>query len=166
MVKLIEDNEKIKKKSREDTVGTVIGAVILALFLMGIILFGRAKIAWFLDTPSLLSVSGVWLIVVGISGHLPDFFRGVKLAFSSKGLPGQDIPELTLRLEYAVDFGIKAMILSGAVTSIVSVVLVLGMLSDYSKLGPTLAVAVLSVFYSVLFCLFFMIVKGRLHKKA
>ena len=165
MVKLIEDNEQIKKKSKEDTAGTVIGIVILLLFLLGIILFGRREIAWFLDIPSFLAVTGIWLSIVGMAGQLSDFFKGVGIACHGNRMPEKDISEQARSLEYAVDFGIRAMLFSGAVSSIISIVLVFGiMYDDAARLGPRLALAILTVFYSVVFCLSFMIVKGRVHR--
>ena len=184
MVKLIEDNEQVKKRNKENTVGTMIGIVMLLLFLIGVILFGRGQIGWFVDVPSFLAVTGAWLIIVGISGQFSDFFRGVSIAFHSgrvseknnpeKNNPGQDnseknyskqdISEQAQCSEYAVDFGIKAMIFSGAVSSIIGIVLSLGMLGDPSRLGPTLAVAILTAFYAAIFGLIFMVVKGRVHR--
>lgn len=164
MVKLIKDNEQIKKTSKENRVGTVVGMVILLLFLTAIVLFGRGQIGWFVDMPSLLAVMGIWLIIVGISGQFSDFFKGILIAFHSKRVSGPDISEQALCSEYAIDFGIKAMTFSGAVSSIIGVVLALGTLGDLSRLGPALAVAILTAFYAAILCLLFMVVKGRVHR--
>ena len=166
MVKLMEDNEEIRKKTKGNAVGTVMGAALLCLFFVGIVLFGRGQIGWFLDVPSFLAVTGVWLIIIGISGQFSDFFFTIKAVFHSKGHAAGNISSQIIRAEYAVDFGIKAMLFSGAILSSINIVLVFGVVfvEDISKLGPYLALAVLSALYAILFSIVFLIVKGKIHK--
>ncbi len=63
-----------------------------------------------------------------------------------------------------VTFGIKATLLSGVIVSIVGFVIIMGQMSTPEKIGPNLAVMVLTLLYSFIISLFMLVIKGRLQK--
>ena len=166
MVELIKDKEETKKDSRRTLIGTVIGVVLLALFLYALTLVsgGKTQILWFLDAPSLLAVLGIQLIVIGASGQMSSFVKGFKLAFFNKGYTKDELAIQAEKSEYAMEFGIKVTILAGALSGIIGLVVMLGHLDSPETIGPNLAVAILTIFYGIFLALIMNIIKGRLHK--
>lgn len=166
MVELIKDNEKTKRENTGAVIGTIIGGVLLCLFIYGITVIsgGMAQIIWFLDAPSLVAVLGIQFIILGASGQFYNYFRSFRLVFAPKSYNPEELKLLADKSEYAVSFGIKAILLAGALSSIIGFVMVAGTIGDLSLLGPSLAVAVLTLFYSVLISLFMYVIKGRVHR--
>ena len=166
MVELIKDNQKTKRKNTGAAIGTIIGVLLLGLFLYGMTILsgGAAKITWFFDTPSLIAVIGIQFIILGASGQFFCYFRSFKLVFAPKSYAPEDLKLLAEKSEYAVGLGIKALLLAGVLSGMIGFVMVVGTIEDLSLLGPNLAVTVLTVFYSVLISLFMYVIKGRVHK--
>ncbi len=162
MVELMKNNEKIKKDEKMSSIGMIIGLIILIAVLMAIILFGRGQIAWFLDLPSLLAVLCVKYIILGISKQFGYYVNGIKVAFGKRQLE-VDSDELE-KSEYAITYGIKATLYSGALSSIIGIVLSIGTIGDLDKLGPNLAVAILTIFYAIVISVVLHMLKGRLHR--
>ena len=61
-------------------------------------------------------------------------------------------------------FGIKTVLLAGVLSSIIGFVFVLGHIDTPQTIGPSLAVACLTLFYGVLIALIMHVFRGRLHK--
>ena len=77
-----------------------------------------------------------------------------------------DVAVLAAECEFAVKYAQKGAILGGILSSIMGFVAVLAIVWSESPdtIGPNMAVAVLSLFYGVLFVLILMPIQGRLHK--
>ena len=166
MVELIKNNEKAKRENTGSAIGTIIGIVFLCLFVYGITIIsgGMTQIIWFLDAPSLVAVLGIQFIILGASGQFYNYFRSFRLVFAPKSYNPEELKLLADKSEYAVSFGIKALLMAGCLSSIIGFVMAAGTIGDLSILGPLLAVAVLTMFYSVLISLFMYVIKGRVHK--
>lgn len=166
MVELIKDNEKTKRENIGSAIGTITGAVLLCLFIYGITIIsgGMAQIIWFLDVPSLVAVIGIQSIVLGASGQFINYFRSFRLVFAPKSYNPEELQLLAEKSEYAVGFCIKVILLAGVISSLIGFVMVAGTIGDLSLVGPSLAVTVLTMFYSVLISIFMYVIKGRLHK--
>ncbi|MCR5717155.1 MAG: helix-turn-helix domain-containing protein [Lachnospiraceae bacterium] len=165
MVELMKNNEAEKKESRSSILGIIIGMVMLLLFVLVCVgASERSRILWFLDAPSILAVVGPQFIVLGAAGQFRAFIRGFQLVFALRTIPCKERAALAEKSEYAVQIGIGAAIISGVLSSIIGIVMFLGMFLDISKIGPNLAVALLTIFYAMLIALVLYIVKGRLHK--
>ena len=95
-------------------------------------------LAVFLDIPSLLGVVLICSSIVLLSGA-----RGKKEVFQIVQ---------------------KAVIPAGVFISMIAIVVIMRMLEDPATIGPNLAVAVLSIFYSVLIYLVLIPVNKRLEK--
>lgn len=163
MVELMKNNENIKKNEKMSSIGMLIGIVILIAFVLAIILFSQGHVLWFLDLPSLLAVLGVKYIILGVSGQFGYYYKGFAMVFGKKARQEANQEE-TEKAEYAINYGIKATLYSGALSSIIGIVLCFGTIGDLSVLGPNLAVAVLTLFYAIVISLVLHMIKGRLHR--
>ncbi len=168
MVDLIRNNETEKRSGKHTLVGLILGLVMLLLFVV-LIMFsngGRNVFTFFMDFPTILSVFGLQFILLGIAGQFGDFFRGFKVAFASGKYDPEQLAVQAEKSENAISYGIKALLLSGALSISVGIVSV-GFYSfgyDLTTLGPSFAVVALSAFYPVLGSLIMYAIKGRIQK--
>lgn len=135
----------------------VIGTIIFVAVLAGIAMVTGAPSA-FLDMPSLLVILALTAAVLAASGLMGDFFRSFKL-MGQKTNPYSTI-ELR-RMQVSVKLAVVALLLSGAVGSIMGVVAMLSQLSDPSLLGPNAAVALLMMLYAVIFVFILLPVQAK-----
>ena len=166
MVELIKTNEDVKRQGRKAVVGTVVGIILLCLFiyLITIVSGGVGMVIYFIDPPSLISLLGIQLIILGASGHFAEFFRSFKLLFSSKRYSDEELMLLSVKSEYALNFGIKATLLAGISVVLIGFVVFMHHLSDPATIGPSLAVMVLTSLYASIISLILLMIKGRLHR--
>jgi len=135
MVELIKDNEKTKRENTGAVIGTIIGGLLLCLFIYGITVIsgGMAQIIWFLDAPSLVAVLGIQFIILGASGQFYNYFRSFRLVFAPKSYNHEELKLLADKSEYAVSFGIKAILLAGALSSIIGFVIFFSLVVNIAK---------------------------------
>lgn len=166
MVKLIKDNEDTKRGETKALIGTILGILLLAVFIYVITIMsgGMGLYVSFLDAPTLIAVLGMQLIALFASGQFYSFFTGLKLVFAPKRCAPDERQPLAEKSEYAVGIGIKMTLMAGALICIIGFVMFMHSMSDPSTIGPNLAVAVLSLFYAALISLFLYVIKGRLHR--
>ena len=122
---------------------------------------GGSQVVYFIDAPSFIMVLAIQLIVLAAGGQMGSFLRAFKLVFGKKA---SDSNDSAVKCEEAVKYGQKAAILGGIISSIIGFVTVFAIVwrQAYDVLGPNMAVAVLSLFYGVLFALVLMPIQGRL----
>ena len=166
MVKLIKDSENVRKEARSSALGTIIGVLLMCLFIYVITIMsgGMTQILWFIDAPSLISVLGLQFIALGASGQFYNFFRSFKLAFAPRSFSEEDLQAMAEKSEYAVGLGIKVTLLAGLISSIIGLVMLMGHMDTPETIGPNLAVAMLTIFYAALLSLFLLVIKGKVHK--
>ena len=89
-----------------------------------------------------------------------------KLIFGKKAEIEDDVAVVAAECEFAVKYAQRGAILGGILSSIMGFVAVLVIVWSESPdtIGPNMAVAVLSLFYGVLFVLVLMPIQGRLRK--
>ena len=139
MMNLLKQNEDNRKSSLGQLiVGGILGILALVLLFSSMSGTRPDMLAVFLDIPSLLGVVLICTSIVLLSGA-----RGKKEIF---------------------EIGQKAVIPAGVFISVIAIVVILRMLEDPATIGPNLAVAVLSIFYSVLIYLVLIPVNKRLEK--
>ena len=167
MVELIKDSEKLKEDSKGAVTGLVMGVILLALFIIAIIVMsnGLLSLAWFIDLPSILAVLGILFVLLGASGQFVNFFRSFKLICASRKYTPEELASYVKKSEYALDLGRKGTLLGGVVASLIGFVSFMGHYSDPSTIGPSLAVVVLTLFYSAILSLIILLIKGLVHKK-
>ncbi len=135
----------------------LIGIIIFLAFIVLLSSFSSGLMA-FVDFPSLIVILALSIPTLMASGLLPDFFKGFKLM-------GQKVnyySKLDLeRILEANNLAVKAFLLSGTIGLILGFVGVLRNLTNPSALGPSLAVALMTILYSLIFISLILPIKSR-----
>lgn len=165
MVELMKDSENLKRENRRSAIGNIVGMLILLLFTLCIVILsgGSKGVLRLLDLPSLLVVLGIQWIALAVSGQFPDFFRSFRLVFGGSHGIGENAEELTRRSEYALSFGIKVLLLGSLLFSMLSLLFMLGSLTDPAQIGPRVAASLLTLVYGSFLALILLVMKGKLH---
>ena len=164
MVNLLKDTEQQKEKQKWSKVNIVLNLLwgLLLCFMMYILGMGGPDIIWFLDMPSLFLIVGFLILGLGISGQMKYFWLGIKASYvTDKGIEKIQLE----KAEYALEFGIKIVILTGIIAALISFITIMGNLDDPSALGPNLAVMILTVLYGIVFSMILMVFKARVHNR-
>jgi transcriptional regulator with XRE-family HTH domain len=166
MVSLVKDVQENRNDKKSAVLGLVLGLALLIIGLAGIVTVNGSRVVYFLDIPSVVFVLAIQLIVLGAGGQMKSFLGAFKLFFGKKKEIVDDVAVLAAECEFAVKYAQKGAILGGILSSIMGFVAVLAIVWSESPdtIGPNMAVAVLSLFYGVLFVLILMPIQGRLHK--
>ncbi len=132
----------------------------LLLYIVFLIFFSllSGTIATFIDFPSLLIILALTIPVLMSSGLLSDFFRG--FALMGKKINYYSSIDLKRILE-ADRLAIRALLLAGAVGTIIGTVALLAKLDDPSLFGPSLSVALITVLYSLILISIILPVKAK-----
>lgn len=166
MVNLLRDSEQEKEKQKWSKVNIVLN--LLWILLLGVMIFiigfsiGPSNLVYFFDIPSLYLTIGFLILCLGISGQLKFFWLGLKTACAKNDSKIEEKGRLE-KAEYALDFGIKCLLLSCTATSLTSLVVILIRIDEPSALGPNLAVMILNVLYGVIFSMIIKVLKARVH---
>lgn len=162
MVNLLKNREEQKENQKWSVISVILNLfwVLLFFFMMTLLGMGGPKLIYFFDVHSLLLVTGFLVLGLGISGQLRYFWLGVKAACRTKNRTENDLLE---KAEYALNFGIKTILLTSLITACVSFVNIMRSLNDLSALGPNLAVLVLTVLYGVALSMVLLVMKARVH---
>lgn len=162
MVNLLKDSEIQKDKQTWSKINIILNLlwILLLIFMIAILGMGGPKIIWFIDAPSLILIVGFLILGLGISGQVKNFSIGLKAAYMKNNV----LSEVQLeKAEYALDFGIKIVLMTGIITALISFITIIGSLNDPSALGPNLAVATLTVLYGIVLSMVLLIFKARVH---
>ena len=127
-------------------------SILLGVFLLGV--YGRGyEEGWapaftaLLDFPSLIIILVLIVPVLLRNGVWQDFKRAWKLLKKDYSC---HLSELRRTLD-VVEMIQKQLIYAGIISMLMSIITVLRCLSDLASLGPNLAVAILTMFYAVIF---------------
>ena len=142
---LMEKQEKQKKTNKRTALGVVILLVVL-LFVI-ILSVGVNNIPWFVDLQSLLLIIGIPICVLLITGVFKDFVYGFLICY---GLKEKEDREDILRAYTAIRLVMITAILAGIFVAIISIVALLGKLSDVMFLGERLIIVLMSILYSII----------------
>ena len=168
MVNLLKDTEQQKEKQRWSKVNIILNLlwVLLFDFMLFILGFGieAGYLMFFWDMPSLYLIIGFLILGLGISGQMKDFWYGIKAACTKDAYNIKERVALK-KAEYALDFGIKIVILTGILTALVSFVMIMISMGNVSALGPNLSVMTLKILYGIVFSMVLVIFKARVHNK-
>ena len=126
-------------------------SILLGVFLLGAIDYGSGGISpngiiYFLDPPSLIIVLVLTAPILFKGGMWQDFLRAWKLLKKSYTC---HLGEIRRSLD-VVEMMQKQLVYAGIISMLLSLVHVLGMLSDPASLGPNIAVAILTMLYAVI----------------
>ena len=149
----------MKEKQKGGRINAIVGLVLGILFILITALMCAGNIIWYLDTPSLLLIMVLMLILLFMCGLTKDFFRGITFFFGKR----KDISfeELNHTLA-AFKLVLIALPLEGFTASLIAFVAILGKLDDVSKLGPNIAVAILTLLYSLIIELLLLPIAAKL----
>ncbi|HYE81959.1 MAG TPA: hypothetical protein VEG39_07320 [Clostridia bacterium] len=134
-----------------------VGLVVFIAFLVCSTMFSGTP-ASFVDLPSIIVIMTFSIPMLMASGLLTDFIRGFKVM-------GQKVNTWSLlelkKTEVALRLMTKLILLSGSLGSLIGVVSIMSNLSDVSKIGPNLAIALLTLLYSILFIFILLPVQAK-----
>lgn len=119
------------------------------------------SLAWYIDIPSVVIPLGITFFVLIASESLWNFFQGFAIVYGKK----EYSEERVRNAWYAMKTVLCVIPVAGIFTLLVSVVAIIGFLSDKTLLGPNMAVAILSVFYCAIAEILLMPTAVRLHRK-
>ena len=159
IVKLMEQSENDRKRERNALVGGLLGTVALIVALVWIIGMASGDLVWYMDIPSLMVIVPITVIVLLTSGLAKDFFAAFAICFGTHKPVDED------KLGRAVAAHKLVLIVvpvTGVITSLVAVVSLFGNYNVVDSIGQNLAVAFLTVLYSLIFDLMLLPVSGRL----
>ena len=116
-----------------------------AIFTLGVI-WSAGRMIFFFDVPSLIIVFGIVAASLLAGGRCGDFFRGVKAWMSGGASPAEaDLANGAA----AFDLAFRASIGAAAIGLVLGAVLVFCSLHEMPKVGPYLAISVISSLYGL-----------------
>lgn len=136
----------MKEKQSSGRINAVVGLVLGILFMLGNAWLSAGNIVWYFDMPSLVLIIVLLLILLFMCGLTKDFLRGIAFFFGKN----KEMEEHQLRRTLAAfKLVLIALPIDGLIASLIAIVTILGKLNDMSALGPYVAVAVLTLLYSL-----------------
>ena len=137
----------MKEKQNSGRVNAIVGLILGVLFVLGTAWMTAGNILWYFDMPSLIMIVALLLILLFMCGLSKDFFRGIAFFFGKR----KEMEEYErCRTLAAFKLVLIALPIDGLVSSLIALVAVLGLLTDPIALGPNLAVAILTLLYSLI----------------
>lgn len=135
----------------------------VALLIFIIVVFGTFILTngylAFLDIPTFIVLISFFVPMMFSSGLHKDFAR----AFNIIATKSNSYTTIELKKSLiAIGLAIKLILVSGFLLSIIGFVAMLSQLSDPSQLGPSLAVAILSILYSLFTTILFLPIQYRI----
>lgn len=149
----------MKEKQNSGRVSAVVGLILGIAFLLWCAQMVAGSVIWFLDMPSLILISVMMWILLFMSSMTKDFVRGLGFFFGKK--TAMDAVILN-RTKAAYKLVLIAMPVEGMVMTLIAVGGIVGNLTDIALLGPNLAVAILTLLYSLILEVLLLPVAGRL----
>ena len=148
--------------------GPYVEGILGIMFLLTSLIMGYKYVGGyfvnFIDYPSLILLCFLLLISLYAGNQLRYFAQAIKNAFikSSKEISKSDIK----RMEYSIDYAIKVLMFGGMFFAVIYLFTLFQNLpasADYEIVLINVAIAFLSVFWSLFFSLFLVQIKGRIH---
>lgn len=138
-------------------------SVVTVIVVSGLLLLmGRGDVMWFIDLPSLLIIllfDGMLLFGAGL---VKDFNNAFRMGFGKGGKEG--LSEIKRAIE-AVALVRKTTLAAGVFSMVFSFILAMRYLADPARIGPTLAVAGLTLLYALAIELILLPLEARLRLK-
>jgi len=134
-----------------------VGLIVFIAVLAGTTIVSGSPAA-FVDLPSIIIILAFCIPMLMASGLTSDLLRGFKLM-------GQKVNIWSLlelkKTDTALKLTVRLLLLSGILGSLTGVIGLVSNLSSIDRLGPNLAVALLTLFYSILLILMLIPVQAR-----
>jgi len=136
----------MKEKQKGGRINGIAGLIVGILFIFVTAWLCAGNIIWYLDSPSLVLITVLMLILLFMSGLTKDFLKGIAFFFGKNKEISLDELRRTLAAFKLVLIGLP---IGGVVASLIAFVAILGKINDISTLGPNMAVAILTLLYSL-----------------
>ena len=136
----------------------IIAFVLMLIYCPGGLAFANA----YFDLPSIMILLIIIVPMLVASGMLKNFNNAFRIELNKNYKP--KLVEIKLALE-AVEFVMKELIYGGAMVSLFFMVVVIANLGEMNKIGPNLAVSILTILYALCINLILLPLKVRLRKK-
>lgn len=151
MISLIEDNKQVKRSMRwiVTSIGFGIGFICLfvAVYAMLLNIKSLSQIAFLIDLPSLLSVLGITMIVLTISGKTKDLLSAFQTVFGKDEVKNKSFRTKTNAVKSAMLCNLLAGILSG----LIRIILTLSQYQQSQNQLSAISLSLLPIFYAVVF---------------
>lgn len=163
MLELVKETEYHKQKEKWTMFGTAVSFFMLVVVCILVVLStaGVKALSWYIDLPSIIIPLGITFFVLYASESLWDFFQGFSIVYGKKEYSKERIEQAWNAMKTVL----VTIPIAGAFSFLVSVVAIIGFLSQPELLGPHLAVAILSLFYCCIVEILLIPTAVRLHKK-
>ena len=141
MLELVKETEYHKQKGKWTIAGTILSFILLVVACVFTILSasGLKSLSWYIDLPSIIIPLGITFFVLFASECLWDFFQGFAIVYGKKEYSDERITQAWLAMKIVL----VTIPIAGVFSFLVSVVAIIGHLSNPELLGPHLAVAIL-----------------------
>ena len=149
----------MKEKQKSGRRNAVLGMIFAVLFILVNAWMTAGNIVWYYDLPSLVLILVLLFILLYMCGLTKDFGRGFVLFF---GRNKEVEKEELMRTQAAFKLVLIALPIEGMVASLIAFIAILGKLNDPATLGPYLAVAILTMLYSLIIEILLLPVAARL----
>lgn len=135
----------------------LIGLIIFIAIMAGTTIVSGTPAA-FVDLPSIIVILAFCIPMLMASGLLPDLLRSFRIM-------GQKVNTWSLlelrKTDIALKLAVRLLLLSGILGSLIGIIGLASSLTNMSRLGPNVAVALLTLFYSLLLILMLMPIQAR-----
>lgn len=136
----------------------LVGLLVFVFVLVCSILLGAPLIA-FLDLPSVLMIVLITLPMLMASGLFPDFKRSFRVIMAKSN---QFSEEEIRRSLLAVQLTTKLVVGAGLFGTLIAAISMARAIQDPSVIGPSLSVALLTIFYGFCFVFLLMPIQAKL----
>lgn len=136
----------------------VISLIIFVLAMVFVMLLG-APFTAYVDAPSILMIVLMTVPMLMASGLLPDFKRAFRVMMTKSNLFTEE--ELKKSL-LAVRLTTQLVMFSGLFGTLIGGISMLGKIDQISKIGPSVAVMVLTIFYAFCFVIILLPVQAKI----
>lgn len=167
VMELMKTNKTVSAKSRWSLVGGIAGLILLFLYMLS--LGGINGNYWirFIDLPSFCCVAGVTVLILVASGRLGAFFKGIGLAFRKSSILVDASTERDSEVKAsfsAIKTAITANLFGGLFGTLTGLMYMLTQLTSPEQVGPTVAVALITMFYGLFFAIILLPIRERLNR--
>ena len=159
MLQLIDKSEKEHRNYKWNILGLLLECIIVGL-LVFISSGGISGFYAFIDAISLLVILAISLLVLTLSGSMKDFFYSFILYFSNHSTASKEKIQHCL---LAVKLMFITILLAGGFSTMVEIIAILASRVSTEILGVNIAVASLSLLYSLILDIFLLPVWKKLH---
>ena len=159
MLQLIDKSEKEHTKHKWNILGLLLEFLVVCL-LVFISSGGIGGFYAFIDAISLLVILAISLLVLTISGSTKDFFYSFVLYFSNNTTVSKEKVQHCL---LSVKLMLITILLAGVFSTMIGVIAILAARIDTEILGVNIAVACLSLLYSLILDIFLLPIWKKLH---